>query len=217
MVSSKLTEFQTTVLREFFARESAFFLTGGAALAGFHLGHRGTDDLALFTVSPEGFERARHVLADVGASLGAKLSVRQDAPGFRRTVLESEHGAVVVDAVLDRVPQLVDAKPSFDGITVDPAAETLVNELTAVVGRAEERDLVDLMFLERTGLRIEDHLGAALNKGRGCTPATLAWLLSEIALPEGVRLPAAVSAEELAHYVAQLATRLRRLAFPMTS
>jgi hypothetical protein len=50
---SKLTAFQKDVLDAFFRRERGFFLTGGAALAGFHLGHRTTDDLDLFTpVSP---------------------------------------------------------------------------------------------------------------------------------------------------------------------
>jgi len=43
---SKLTALQKDVLDAFFQRERGFFLTGGAALAGFHLGHRTTDDPA---------------------------------------------------------------------------------------------------------------------------------------------------------------------------
>ncbi len=38
------------LLQAFFSKENRFFLTGGAALAGFHLGHRETHDLDLFTV-----------------------------------------------------------------------------------------------------------------------------------------------------------------------
>ena len=37
------------MLEAFFGKESRFFLSGGGALAGFHLGHRETDDLDLFT------------------------------------------------------------------------------------------------------------------------------------------------------------------------
>lgn len=37
------------MLSGFFRRENRFFLTGGAALAGFYLGHRRTQDLDLFT------------------------------------------------------------------------------------------------------------------------------------------------------------------------
>jgi hypothetical protein len=100
---SKLTALQKDVLDAFFQRERGFFLTGGAALAGFHLGH----------------------------------------------------------------------------IVVDPADEILANKLTALVGRAEERDLIDVMFLERAGYPVEAALPAALAKDGGCTPATLAWLRSE--------------------------------------
>ncbi len=36
---SPLTPLQRDVLRAFFGREHDFYLTGGAALAGYHLGH----------------------------------------------------------------------------------------------------------------------------------------------------------------------------------
>ncbi len=36
--------------RAFFAREQVFFLSGGGALAGFHLRHRMTNDLDFFTL-----------------------------------------------------------------------------------------------------------------------------------------------------------------------
>ncbi|MCC6897497.1 MAG: hypothetical protein IT377_00905 [Polyangiaceae bacterium] len=39
---SSLTPFQRDLVVEFFARERRFFLTGGAALAGFYFGHRAT-------------------------------------------------------------------------------------------------------------------------------------------------------------------------------
>ena len=38
-------------------------------------------------------------------------------------------------------------------IRVDPPDEILVNKLTTLVGRAEERDLVDVYFLERAGFQ----------------------------------------------------------------
>lgn len=50
LVPSKLTALRREILDAFFQRERGFFLTGGAALAGFHLGHRTTDDLDLFTL-----------------------------------------------------------------------------------------------------------------------------------------------------------------------
>ena len=40
MAFSKLSPFQREVLEAVFAREQEIFLTGGAALAEYHLGHR---------------------------------------------------------------------------------------------------------------------------------------------------------------------------------
>lgn len=63
------------MLQAFFARENGYFLTGGAALAGYHLGHRSTSDLDLFTLDADTFERGRFVLEDVAQELGAALRV----------------------------------------------------------------------------------------------------------------------------------------------
>jgi hypothetical protein len=212
---SKLTALQREVLAAFFQRERDFFLTGGAALAGFHLGHRTTDDLDLFTAQPLAFERGRFILADVAAALGGALQVRQDAPGFKRLVLTRGDEGVVVDIVNDTGPQLHPDKLERDNIVIDPADEILANKLTALVGRAEERDLIDVLFLERAGYSIEAALSAALVKDGGCTPATLAWLLSEITIPDGVVLPASVSPAELRAYVAELTARFLVLASPV--
>jgi hypothetical protein len=211
---SRLGAFQVGVLQAFFRRESGFFLTGGGALAGFHLGHRETSDLDLFTTDDAAFERGRHALADLAVELGADLEVRQDAPGFRRFVLSRGEDTLIVDLVRERSFQLHETKEHRDGILVDPADEILANKLTAIVGRAEERDLVDVYFLERAGLRVEDALAAAQEKDGGCTPATLAWLLSEVVIPDGTALPAAVPPGELRDWLAGLIKRLRRRALP---
>jgi hypothetical protein len=211
---SKLTALQRDVLDAFFQRERGFFLTGGAALAGFHLGHRTTDDLDLFTAQDAAFERGRFVLIDVATALGGELQVRQDAPGFKRGVLTRGDQGLVVDLVRDLSPQIHAQKLDRDHILIDSADEILANKLCALVGRAEERDLVDVMFLERAGHSIERALTAALAKDGGCTPATLAWLLSEVTIPDGITLPAGVTPGELRAYVSALTARFLALAAP---
>jgi Nucleotidyl transferase AbiEii toxin, Type IV TA system len=145
----ELSPIQRDVLREFFARERGFFLTGGAALAGFHLHHRPTTDLDLFTLDDASFERGRHVLGAAAAGLGASLDIRQDAPGFLRSAVTRGTETLIVDLVRERVPQARPQKLLFEGIQVDPPEEILANKLTALVGRAEERDVIDVYFLER--------------------------------------------------------------------
>jgi hypothetical protein len=99
-------------------------------------------------------------------------------------------------------------------VRVEPADAILANKLTTLVGRAEERDLIDVLFLERAGLRIEDALAAALAKDGGCTPATLAWILSELTIPDGAKLPAGVEPAALRAFVEDLIKRLRFAALP---
>ena len=210
---NRLTPIQRAVLQAFFAREHGFFLTGGGALAGFYLGHRTTDDLDLFTTDDAAFERGRFVLADVAAALGATVDIRQAAPRFVRAVVSCGDDAVVVDLVRDAVQHHA-VKPERDGIRLDSMAEILINKLGTLVGRAEERDLVDLLCLERAGLRVEDALAGAVAKDGGCTPATLAWLLSEVVIADSVVLPAGVVPADLRAFVADLIVRFRRAALP---
>jgi hypothetical protein len=218
--SSKLTAFQCEVLEAFFQRERGFFLTGGAALAGFHLGHRTTDDLDLFTLQHAAFERSLCVLADVAATVGAVLDVRQDIPGFKRAVLRRREEGVVVDLVKDMSSQLHPEKLERDHVVVDPADEILANKLKTIREvfvrrrRTEDRDLVDVMLLERAGYPVEAALPTARAKNGGCTPATLAQLLSEVKIPDGIELPAGVAPPELRTYLADLIRRLLVLAAP---
>jgi hypothetical protein len=210
----KLTRLQRELLDAFFQRERGFFLTGGAALAGFYLAHRETSDLDFFTAEGAAFERGLHVLRAAAESVGASLAVRQDAPGFKRLVVSRGDESVVVDLVHDRVPAAYPSKQERGLVRLDPPQEILVNKLTTLVSRSEPRDLVDLFYLERSGLDVEAALPKALEKDGGCTPATLAWLLSEIRIPDGARLPGGVSPAELRSYVADLTARLLRAAAP---
>jgi hypothetical protein len=209
-----LTPLQHDVLRAFFDRDRGFFLSGGAALVGFYLHHRDTTDLDLFCTDDDAFARGRLALGGAVATIGGALEVVQDAPDFKRFSVSRGDELVIVDLVRDRVPQGRDAKNEIDGILVDPIEEIVANKLTAVVGRMEERDLVDLFLLEKAGYRVEDFLAAALAKDGGCTPATLAWLLSEVRIPSTSRLPGDVGAAELAQWIASLIVRLRRAAAP---
>jgi hypothetical protein len=150
----------------------------------------------------------------VAASLGARIDVRMDAPDFKRYALACGSDLVVVDLVHDRVPQLVPDKPEVDGIRIDAIDEILANKLTTLVSRQEERDIIDVCFLEQAGYPVESALPAALAKDGGCTPANLAWLLSTFPIPEGLALTPTLTTEGLRAYVAGLVRRLRAVAIP---
>jgi hypothetical protein len=57
-------------------------------------------------------------------------------------------------------------------------------------------------------------LAAALAKDGGCTPAALAWVLSQITVADGAALPGGVTGRELRGFRDDLVKRLRRAAAP---
>lgn len=210
----KLTSLQQELLMAFFERESGFFLSGGAALVGFYLHHRETEDLDLFTTEGDAFERGAHILASAAAHLGAEMVARQQSTGFHRYFVSRGEEAVIVDLVLDRVPQIHVEKWERQGIRIDPPDEILINKLNTIASRSEIRDIVDVMALERAGFPVADALEGALTKDGGCTPATLAWVLSEVEIPDRVELPGGISVKAMREYLEQLIRQLRRAAAP---
>lgn len=115
MEPNRLNSLQREVLSAFFERESSFFLTGGAALAGYYLGHRATQDLDLFTTEDR-MEEGVAALASVARAIGASLEALRTSPDFRRFLLRRESSAVVIDLVRDLAPQVYPDKPSMQGI-----------------------------------------------------------------------------------------------------
>ena len=212
-MKSTLDSFQLEVLEAFFRRERGFFLTGGGALAGFHLGHRTTKDLDLFTAEDR-LEAGVAALYQVASELGAAIEATRTSPDFRRFLVQRQDDSVVIDLVHDPVPQLYPEKPELRGIKVDPPEEILANKLCTALSRGEIRDLIDLRALELAGYRIEDLIDRAALKDGGLTPAQLAWVLSQIEIGDDARLPGGVSVPELRSYLVGLQDRLTRMALP---
>jgi hypothetical protein len=210
---SRLTRLQVEILEAFFQRDERFFLTGGGALAGYHLCHRETHDLDLFTLAPaieDGIRSLREAAVAVGASWG---EVRT-APEFRRVLLSRGDESVIVDLVVERTAQVRAEKPLHGIVRVDPAEEIFANKLCTLLGRSEIRDLVDVRALEGLGLSLADAVAAGERKDGGLTPGQLAWVLSEITIGDQAVLPGGVAPAELREYVRGLIDRLARLAHP---
>jgi hypothetical protein len=210
---SRLTPLQRSLLEEFFRLSRGFFLTGGAALAGYHLGHRPTHDLDFFTTSGD-LEAGARALRAAAAQLGATCSEVQTSPDFRRVLVTGRDESLVVDLVFERAPQIHVEKLTVGAIRLDPVDEIFANKLCALLGRAELRDLVDLCFLERAGLSLEEGLRAGARKDGGLTPAQLAWVVSQMALPESAAIPGGAPRAELESYRLELIDRLLELARP---
>lgn len=210
---SRLSSLQRDLLDAFFAREGAFVLTGGAALGGFHLGHRESQDLDLFARVAVDLELATRTLQAAAADVGATAAAQVTYPEFRRLLVARGDEATLVDLVIDRVPA-VDAPVSVGRLRIDSMREIAANKLCALLGRGEIRDLVDLKYLFDRGITLESALGDAVRKDAGADAATLAWLLDQLSIAPDAKVPGGVDAAELERFRVDLVRRLRRLALP---
>lgn len=213
MPGNRLSVLQRDLVRALARHGTGFFLTGGGVLVGFVLGHRTTDDLDLFTTDDAVMAQVDSLVHALSVAVGAHVESLQTTPDHRRYLFSRAEESTRVDFVRDRGPQLL-SKPVRDGVAMDSVEEIFANKITTLASRSEIRDVVDLYCLEQAGYRVEDHIEAALTKDAGATPATIAWLLSTLRIPE--RLPGDVSRETIVAYVRDLEARLRARAFPQT-
>lgn len=213
MANNTLNDLQKEFLEKFFKHESRFFLTGGAALVGYYLGHRETKDLDLFTLDDE-IEHGFTLVKEVAREMGAEIESLQTSPDFRRLLVRRGLEAIVVDLVHEFVYQLDTEKRVINGVRVDSPEEILANKLCALLSRSEVRDLVDVRELESAGYKVETAIEAAAKKDSGFTPAQLAWVLSQIRFGDDLVPPSGVSLAELRNYLQDLLNRLSRTAFP---
>lgn len=160
--------------------EPRWTLTGGAALAGFHLAHRTTRELDLFW-------NGAVVLGDVDRRLitalradGLTVETAQRFEGFAELSVSDGTETLKVDLVADptaraEAPTLHD----LDGVAVsiDTPREILANKLTTLLSRTEARDLIDVRALLASGLDLDQGLRDAPLKDGGFSPTVLAWVL----------------------------------------
>lgn len=212
-MKGRLSPLQKEVLEAFFERQDGFILTGGGALAGYHLGHRSTQDLDLFTRS-DLVEEGERTLLEVAADIGAEVEPLTTSPSFRRRLVRRGVEAVVVDLVQDRTPRGAEEPQIHGKVAVDPPGEILANKLCTLLSRAELRDLVDVMALEAAGHDLEQALALAMRKDSGLSPAQLAWVLSQIRIGPDAEIPGEFSGSAVQAYLEALQDRLTGMAFP---
>lgn len=209
---SRLTALQRDLLEQFFARETRFTLTGGAALAGYHLGHRDTRDLDLFSEPGPDLEDAARTLHAAAAACGASLESIRKTPSFARLLATRGAERCLVDLVIEPV-QKVDAETrAFGAVRVDTLREIAANKIGALLGRSEIRDLVDLMVMSKAGVDLAQAMRDSERKDAGTDPATLAWVLDQIAIPLTAQLPGGASPSELDAFRTSFIRLLRALA-----
>ena len=180
---NSLTPLQIRALILLAGIDPPWTLTGGAALAGFHLGHRTTQDLDLFWHGARSLDHSADEVSRRLVSAGLSVHVERSAPAFRRLRVSDENEVLLVDLVADPVavieaPELRDVGEVQ--ILVDTAHELLVNKLTTLLSRSELRDLVDVRALIAAGGDLERAILDAPRKDGGFSGPTVAWVLKQL-------------------------------------
>jgi len=216
-----LTPLQRRALCALAGMTPEWTLTGGAALAGAWLGHRTTRDLDLFFHGLSELADAPQRVRDALRAAGIAADAVRTEPSFAELRIHDADQVVIIDLVAEPVPN-VDAVRTveLDGavMRVDSPHEILVNELCALLGRSELRDLVDVDALLGAGESLERAVGDAPKKDGGFSPLTLAWVLKGFPL---ARLAASggsdhASAEHLEEIRSSLVHRLLAITAPAT-
>ncbi|HEV2852581.1 MAG TPA: nucleotidyl transferase AbiEii/AbiGii toxin family protein [Thermoanaerobaculia bacterium] len=219
MSGDKLTPLQWRLLEILAGIEPPWTLTGGAALAGFHLKHRTTKDLDLFWHGQSQLGNLPQEIRARLAAAGLDATVLQSGSTFYQLRVRDGQGVCIVDLVAEPVPPI--EPPHRLGIrgisiTVDTPQEILVNKLCALLGRAEIRDLVDVRFLLGAGADLPQALADAPRKDAGFSPLTLAWVLRDVR-PRALARVAGLSeaeADELEEFKEQLISTLLETTAP---
>lgn len=206
-----LTPLQTAFLTRFFASEAgpSFFLTGGTALAAFHLYHRLSVDLDLFTLDDLAMREAKVLIPQLATDLQCRVSRARQTAHFGQYLLEPETGdPLQIDLVRDFGPQYGQHIQVGD-VTVDSIENIGANKLTAILGRTEPKDFVDLYFILQAGYDFNDLMLKAQEKDLGMQPFYLAGSLLQVR--KFSRLPSTtppLTLAELENFIVPLANRL---------
>ena len=210
---SKLTDLQKDLIVAFFEDEEHFWLTGGAALAGYYLGHRQTHGVDLFGPADADIGEAARRAETIATTAGAEVARIRTTPAFVRLLLKRGDEQCEVDIVRDVTPRVTPVEVEGK-IRIDSLREIAANKVAALVSRSEVRDLVDLRHLVLAGVDFDQAIKDAARKDAGLSPDTLALSLSWIPVDESRVLIADEDPEILRQFRDQLIRRIRAQAFP---
>jgi hypothetical protein len=173
-----LTPAQLDLVRAVQTERADVYLTGGAALSAFYLGHRISKDLDLFTDAPEAFGAFAELTRAAARAVGAEVRAGQGAFPHYRAMLVRKGEFLGLDLVVDTAPAVVDPRPTREGIRVDSLEDILANKLVTVTSRLELRDFVDLYCIDRHGPTIVEGVVWARRKDPSLTTESLAHRLA---------------------------------------
>lgn len=153
-----------------------FYLTGGTALAAFHLYHRYSEDLDFFCHLKD-ILPIPQLIDDIAGKMNAKVERTHTSPGFMRFRIDEE---LKIDVVADvgyryGIPEL------RENFMVDNLKNIAINKVGAILGRLDTKDYVDLyLILKKENFDIFELINLAQNKDGGLEPFVWSHIIADV-------------------------------------
>lgn len=180
-----LTPFQKRILAAIGRSDLApsFYLTGGTALAVYHLQHRYSEDLDFFADMREAMTGVTALVSEIARDLNAQIQFTRTFPTFVETFLTGQDGEQIkIDFAFDTPFRLqpTATDPAY-GIRVDSLIDMASNKLAALFGRTESKDFVDVYFICQELMPFATLYEQASQKHVGMTHYWLAMAMRNVA------------------------------------
>lgn len=175
---------QDKVLKLAALTKSQFYLTGGTALSRGYLHHRYSDDLDLFVNRKKKEEFTTEAEEIFGAIEGLKVVTKSEF-----------YYSGMVDEIL-KIDLINDTGPHYDGLEekelflrVDNMDNILANKITAIIGRDEAKDVIDIVTIsQERAINWREIFTAVNSKAAGIFPPMVAEKLSNFPVELAVKI-----------------------------
>lgn len=179
-----LTPLQRRILHEIGRSplRGEFYLTGGTALAALYLHHRYSVDLDLFTENPAAVAQVPPTMQEIASRLGLEVTFTRTLGTFLEAFVTSPDGErVEFDFAQDSPYRLEPTRLDPElGLWVDSLEDIACNKLSALFGRAEPKDFVDVYFVVQEVLPFDRLVALARRKHVGMDDYWLAMALAQV-------------------------------------
>lgn len=210
MEQAILTEHQQIVL-DLVAKEDRlrdFYLSGGTALAVFHLKHRFSDDLDFFTSETPDLLFLRTFAATIQKTLNARNMQFERLYDRNIYTFTLAQGELKIEFTKYPFPQF-ENPANENGIRVDSFRDIAANKLAALLDRFDPKDFADLYFiLQKTTLENVWH-DTEKKFGMKIDPVFLGSELAKVRRVAGLpRMVKPLDKEELRRFFTEEAKKL---------
>ena len=144
----KLYRLQDKVLDLFFTIEHSFYLTGGTALNRFYKEVRYSEDLDFFSNDSINFDMDMDNIIELFENRDIKFDLNVRSRDFFRIFVFENDVKLKIDFVNDRVKHIKRLSEK-NGIVLDNLENIFANKITALIGRDEAKDVVDIWSFYR--------------------------------------------------------------------